>query len=860
MSFIDNTAPNAPIGIPDEDIIVEFDEHPPIEMLDPALTEGLDIEMTEDGGAIIDFDPSTEAEIPPDLPHGANLAEFIDDDTLKSLALELSGLYDEDKETRSDWMQKFNSGLDELGFKTTERSEPFDGASGVFHPLLAEAATQFQSQAYKELLPPGGPVSVSTIGSAPKPEDPNAPSADLIERAARVKEFMNYQITNVMEEFDPELDQMLFYLSLSGSSFKKVYFDQALGRAVSKFITAEDLVVNYNATDLQSAERVTHIIRMSENELKKHQVFGFYRDIDLGSAGDPELNPIEEKIDELNGMTRTGYGSDQYSILEMHVNLDIPNFEDIHPETGEPSGIALPYIVSINYDTSDILGIRRNFGEGDTSLKRKDYFIHYKFLPGLGFYGFGLIHMIGGLASTATSILRQLIDAGTFSNLPGGFKARGTRIEGGDSPVNPGEWKDVDTPGGNIGQIFMPLPYKEPSNVLLQLLGLVIDSGRRFASIADTTISESGSQQNPVGTTMALIERGSKVMSAIHKRLHYAQRKEFKLLSDVFAEYLPPEYPYSIGGVQKAVKQEDFGPEVDVIPVSDPNIFSAAQRVSLAQQQLAMAQAAPEVHNLKEAYRRMYIALEVKNIEDILPKDLQPQPKSPAMEHADVVKGMMLTAFPDQDHMTHIQAHIQFAQVSIVAMNPPFVGALTADIMAHISFIAQAEAQKQVQQIQQQQMQQAALQMQAQGVHPQQIQAQMQQLPQIPPQEIAKLSEQIELKLMTDIIPQIAPTPVDPMKEMHDNEMQVKSQGDMLKAQDAERKTMVDVEKAKEQEETKRLGIQVQQATANQDTAQRREAAHLNAKVQSDGINQRAMAEAEKNDISRRSNFSQGRV
>jgi len=823
--MIDNTQ-MAPQGIPDEEVVVAFEEE---STLPPNIEE-------IDDGVIVDFEPQIENEIPEDLPHGANLAEFIDEQTLKALASDLAELYSGDKDSRKDWLETFTNGLDELGFSNDSKSEPFDGASGVFHPLLAEAATQFQSQAYKELLPAGGPVSTSTVGDV-KIEGQDKQAVDIIERANRVKEFMNYQITDVMEEYDPELDQMLFYLGLSGSSFKKVYFDDTLQRAVSKYITAEDLVINYSATDLKSAERITHVVTVSPNQLRKQQVYGFYRDIALGDPNNTEVDDTVKQNDKFTGINRNNIGNDEHTILEMHVNLDLEGFEDIHPELGEFTGIALPYIVTICEDTLDILSIRRNYNEGDQLRKPKDYFVHYKFLPGLGFYGYGLIHMIGGLAETATSILRQLIDAGTFANLPGGFKARGTRAERPDEPISPGEWRDMDVPGGNIGQAMMPLPYKEPSGVLFQLLGLVIDSGRRFASIADTTLSESGSQQNPVGTTMALIERGSKVMSAIHKRLHYAQKKEFKLLSNLFYEVMPAEYPYATGGMAKVVLKDDFGPDVDVIPVSDPNIFSMAQRTMLAQQQLQMAQAAPEIHNLRESYKRMYDALEIKNPELLLKPEEEQQPKTPAQEHADVMQNKKLQAFQGQEHMAHIQSHIIFAQIPVVGQNPEFLSNIVQDIMQHISFAAQEQVEQGAQMIAQQ----------SGGQLPQEIQQQLQM----------RIS-QIESQMMGEIIPQISPQQEDPMIAMHEREMSIKEQDGVRKSEDNRIKTKADMAKAGMVEETKRMDIEASESEANQNIAQRREAVHIQADSQQASIYQKAVSEAEKNDISRRASFNQG--
>ena len=507
----------------------------------------------------------------------------------------------------AEWEEGYVKGLDLLGIKYEERTQPFAGASGVTHPLIAESVTQFQAQCYKELLPAGGPVKTQIIGMKDQARE---------EQATRVKDFMNYQITEVMEEFDTDTDQMLFYLPLSGSTFKKVYYDPLKQRAVAMFIPAEDMVIPYSATDIATSSRVTHVLRMDENQVRKMQVAGEYRDIELSSSYDDSDGSVKEKVRELDG-TDKSHMDDIYTILEMHVDLDIEGFEDRDP-MGEPTGIKLPYIVTLDKGSGEILSIRRNFRADDPLKRKRQYFVHYKFLPGLGFYGFGLIHMIGGLGRAATSILRQLIDSGTLANLPAGFKARGLRIRNDDEPLNPGEFRDIDAPGGDIRSSIIPLPFKEPSGTLAQLLGSLIDAGRRFVSIADQQVGQNMGKEMPVGTTVALLERGMKVMSAIHKRLHYAQKQEFRLLASILAENLPPEYPYDVSGGNRQVKQTDFDGRIDIIPVSDPNIFSMAQRVTLAQTQLQLAQSNPQVHNLYQAYRRMYLALEVQNIDEVL--------------------------------------------------------------------------------------------------------------------------------------------------------------------------------------------------------------------------------------------------
>lgn len=609
--------------------------------------------------------------------HNANLAEVLDDSVLGSLSSELSTSIDEDKGSREDWEETISKGLNLLGINYQERNEPFLGASGVTHPLLSEAVTQFQAQAYKEMLPPGGPVKTQILG---------VQNREVEDQAQRVKDFMNYQITEVMEEFDQDTDQMLFYLPITGSTFKKVYFDPTRQRAVSKFVPAEDLIVPYAASDLRTAERYTHVVRMSENEIRKLQVGGVYRDVDLSPSEDDESDTtIRSKTDEIQGL-RPGYSDELYTIYEVHVDLDLEGFEDLD-EMGEPTGIRLPYIVTMDADSGQILSLVRNYREQDPLRRKRDFFVHYKFLPGFGFYGFGLLHMIGGLSRAATSILRQLIDAGTLSNLPGGFKARGVRIRNDDEPVNPGEFRDLDVPGGDIRNALMPLPYKEPSGTLAQLLGVVVDSGRRFAQVADTKVADVNSQA-PVGTTVALIEQGSKVISSIHKRLHYAQKAEFRMLAEIFANN-PVPYPYQVGpNINPQIMAQDFDGRVDILPVSDPSIFSMAQRLSLAQTQLQLAQAAPQMHNLYEAYRRMYDALDVKNIDAILPAPQPPQPMDPAMENSMALKGVPSQAFKEQDHRAHIRVHATLIQSPAIQANPQAFGIMQAHIQEHVALFA----------------------------------------------------------------------------------------------------------------------------------------------------------------------------
>ena len=603
---------------------------------------------------------------------GENLAENIDDRELSTIATELVSSFEEDLESRSDWFQTYVDGLDLLGINSESRSQPFVGASGVHHPILAEAVTQFQAQAYKELLPAGGPVDTEVLGMTDDAK---------LEKANRVKNFMNYQITYKMEEYDPEMDQLLFYLPLTGSAFKKIYYDPAVGRAVARFVKSEDLVVPYYAVDLLTSPRITHVIHMAENELRKLQLSGFYVDTDMNSPeSSSDISQVDSKIEELQGLTRT-ISDEEFTLLEMHVDLDLEGHEDTD-ESGEETGLRLPYIVTICKDNNKILAIRPNYDEKDPMRKKVEYFTHYKFLPGLGFYGFGLIHMMGGLTKSVTSILRQLIDAGTLANLPAGFKSRGLNIQRHDDPLQPGEWRDVDAPGGRLQDAFLPLPYKEPSGTLASLLGALVDSGKQFASTVEGPTGD-GNSEAPVGTTVALLEKGQRVMSAIHKRLHYAQRTEFKILKRVFGEFLPAEYPYQVQGGSENVFKTDFDTNVDVIPISDPNIFSMTQRITLAQTQLQMAQAAPDIHNLREAYRKMYIALNIKDIDSVLPPEEEVQPKDPVLENMDALNNTPLQAFPQQNHDAHIAAHTAFLENPMVQQNPAVVAALQAHIQQH---------------------------------------------------------------------------------------------------------------------------------------------------------------------------------
>ena len=749
-----------------------------IQLPDENVTMEDEFQITElpDGGAEIDTDLS-EGIDQTNIPFDANLTEYIKDSDLMDMANDCISSYETDSNSRKDWHDTYVKGLDMLGFKYENRTQPFEGASGVVHPLLAESVTQFQAQAYKELLPPGGPVNTEIVGEITPKEE---------EQSKRVKDYMNYQITHVMKEYDPDMDQLLFYLPLAGSAFKKVYYDSLLQRAVSKFVAGEDCVVNYMASSLEDASRITHVIKMSANDLRKQQVQGFYRDVPIVSGSVSTVNDIREKVNELEGVQNTlSEDDDEHVILEMHTDADIPGFED-------PNGVKLPYIVTLDQYSEQILSIRRNWNEADALKTKKQYFVHYKFLPGLGFYGFGLIHMLGGLSRTATSVLRQLIDAGTLANLPAGFKARGMRIRDDDTPLQPGEFRDVDVTGTSIKESLLPLPYKEPSQTLFQLLGYCVDAGKAFAAIADMKMGE-GNEQNPVGTTLALLERGTKVMSAIHKRLHYAQGIEFNLLATVFQMYLPPEYPYMVRGGNRMIKQTDFDERVDILPISNPNIFSMSQRVMLAQQQLQLAQANPQLHNIREAYRRVYQALDVDNIDALLKADPDtPQPKSPAMENSLAMRGETPKAFPQQNHKAHIDTHGEFMFTRMVQINPQLYAMLEGHIMEHISLMAalQVEQGMKEQEMQIQQMMQQAQQ------NPQMVQQAEQAKQQFMNEKESKIAE-LESVMVAEMAKEeqvkAGNMEQDPLIRLKQQEIDLKAAEMTMKGEVEDNKLMADI-------------------------------------------------------------------
>lgn len=676
---------NVPSQLDPDDLAAEIEVELPgsqenqIDFSGSALNMDVEIIPEEDGGVTIDFEPAGEAKSSEEFYD--NLAENLSEGELGRISSELLGEFDANKASRQEWEDAYANGLELLGFTYEERTQPFRGASGVTHPLLAESATQFQAQAFNELLPASGPVRTTILGDETREKQ---------QQAQRVRQFMNYYITTVMEDYTPDMDQMLFYLPLAGSTFKKVYYDETLGRAVSKFIPAEQLVVPYETSDLDSCPNITQVIRMSLNDLRKKQVSGFYLDIPVIPAQE-EMNSVDDEINRIDGLSPSQVDYD-CTILECHVDLDLEGYEDVDDDD-EPTGIKVPYVVTISQDNGQILSIRRNFNEDDELKRKIQYFVHFKFLPGFGFYGLGLIHTIGGLSRTATAALRQLIDAGTLSNLPAGFKARGLRIRDDDDPLQPGEFRDVDAPGGAIRDSLMPLPFKGPDQTLFALLGFVVDAGQRFSTITNMKVGD-GNQQAAVGTTIALLEQGSRIMSAVHKRLHYAMKQEFKILARVMGESLPQEYPYAVEGADTKVMARDFDDRVDILPVSDPNVFSQAQRIALSQTKLQLAGAAPEMHNMYEVYRDMYDALGVRDAERIMKRvpDEEPMPKDPAQENIDALDMIELRAFEGQNHQAHIMAHLVFGSSPMVQGLPAVAMALQKHVMEHVRIEAKEKA------------------------------------------------------------------------------------------------------------------------------------------------------------------------
>jgi len=759
---------NVPSQLDEDDLLSEIEIELPssqndvMAMINADDVSSIEIVEEEDGGVTVDFDPQADSGSPDDDFY-ANLAEDLSDRELARISNELLGEFDANKASRKDWEDAYANGLDLLGFTYDDRTQPFKGASGVTHPLLAEAATQFQAQAFNELLPPSGPVRTVVMGTETR---------DKQDQAKRVKQFMNYYITNVMEEYTPDMDQMLFYLPLAGSTFKKTYFDAALNRAVSRFVPAENIVVPYETADLQTCPNITQVVRMSLNDLRKNQVSGFYLDIDVIPA-QGDLTSVAEQTNRIDGVSPSQIDYD-CTLLECHVDLDLDGYEELG-EDGEPTGIKIPYIVTISSDNSQILSIRRNYDEEDEAKTKIQYFTHFKFLPGFGFYGLGLIHTIGGLCRTATSALRQLIDAGTLSNLPAGFKARGLRIRDDDEPLQPGEFRDVDAPGGAIRDSLMPLPFKGPDQTLFNLLGFVVEAGQRFATITDLKVGD-GNQSAAVGTTIAMLEQGSRVMSAVHKRLHYAMRKEFKILARVMHESLPQEYPYTVVGDDQKIMKSDFDDRVDVLPVSNPNVFSQAQRIVMAQTKLELATAAPELHNLHEVYRDMYEALGVTDVDRIMASipEENPVPIDPVQENINSLDMLPLNAFEGQDHQAHIMSHMLFGITPMASSLPPVAMTLQKHVMEHVKVAAQEQAV-------------AAMAQQGAQVPPEQQEA-----------EVARLTAQFQAQGMqqlreTSMQLSGAGQP-DPLIQLKEQELQLRAQKDQADANMDSQKLNLDAE------------------------------------------------------------------
>ena len=757
---------------------VPSEEDLQVELEQEQKTKGpVDVQENEDGSVDIDFDPSA-VNTDGGEGHFANLAELLPDDVSDPLGSKMYENYMDYKNSRKDWERTYTSGLELLGFNYDDRTEPFKGASGATHPVLAEAVTQFQALAYKELLPAAGPVRTQIVGM---------PTPDKEAQSMRVKEFMNYQIMSEMPEYEAEFDQMLFYLPLAGSAFKKVYYDEIMQRAVSKFVPADDIVVPYTATSLDDCESVIHRVRMTENELRKQQVGGFYRDIEINPTYMDETSSQKAER-ELDGTSR---GRDQrmYTLLECHVNIDLEGFEDIGVDES-PTGIKLPYIVTVEEGTRKVLSIRRNYEANDGMKNKINYFVHFKFLPGLGFYGFGLTHMIGGLSRTATAALRQLLDAGTLSNLPAGFKMRGIKMRDEAQSIQPGEFRDVDAPGGNLKDAFMTLPFKEPSQTLLQLMGVVVSAGQRFASIADLQVGD-GNQQAAVGTTVAMLERGSRVMSAIHKRMYAAMKKEFKILARLLKTYLPPVYPYDVVGGQNQIKQMDFDDRIDILPVADPNIFSQTQRISLAQTEMQLAASNPQIHNQYEVYRNMYEALGVKDIDLILKKPQKPAPKDPALEHIDALGGKPFQAFPGQDHRAHMTAHLNFLATNLARNAPMVSAAVQKNCLEHISLMGQEQIE---------------LEFREELMELAKMQQMMQQNPQIQ-QQMVPLQQKIEARkailiadMMEDFMKEekaiTSQFDNDPIAKLRARELDIRAQDNEQKRQEAEERLNLEKMKA----------------------------------------------------------------
>lgn len=744
----------------------------------------IEIIIEEDGGAIVEMGEKDADEV----DFYANLAEVIDPDDLAKVGLEVSALFEADKGSRSEWESMYAKGLDLLGLRMDERTKPFRGASGATHPMLTEAIIQFQAQAFKELMPAGGPVRSQIMGKE---------TVEKFQQAGRVQDFMNYQLTTVMEEYTPEFDQQLFYTGYGGSTFKKVYFDYQLGRMVSKLCLADDVYIPYNGSSVVSqCPRLTHRIAMDSNEYKKRAVAGEYLDVVADTYATPtDPSQIQGAVDKVTGIQPTTDVGEVF-LLEQMVDLDLPGFED-KDDKGEPTGIKLPYVVTLVEDSLKVVGIRRNWKEDDEKRLRRNYYVHYVLVEGPGSYGLGFVHLIGGLAKGATSALRQLNDAGTLANLPAGFKAKGARIADDSDPIQPGEWRDIDAGGAELSASLMPLPYKEPSQVLFALMGFLVDSGKRLSSTADMQVGD-GNQYAQVGTTLALLERGSMVMSSIHKRLHYAQTLEFRLLFEGFGQYMPDEYPYEVPGASRKIKKADFDTMVSVQPVADPNIFSSAQRIQIAQMQLQLAQSAPNMHNMYEAYYRMYAALNIRDIDGVLLPQNTNSPRDPASENSDVLNGMKLKAFAGQQHDAHIATHLMMGLSPILQANPLAATELQKHILDHVRLKAEEDVEVEL--------------FKAYGNDPDRMVSAIQKEGMIAVKIAVSLQE--VRKLQEDMAGgNEAPDPLVKLKEV---EIQQRAQNDQAKIGIDQQRLALDQQRQQETLQLNRQKLQLQQAKLNQ--------------------------------------------
>jgi hypothetical protein len=750
----------------------------------PEPQSDIEIIIEEDGGAIVEMGEKDAEEV----DFYANLADVIDPEDMVSVGLEVAALFEADKGSRSEWESMYAKGLDLLGFRMEERTKPFRGAAGATHPMLTEAIIQFQAQAFKELMPAGGPVRSQIMGKE---------TVEKFQQAGRVQDFMNYQLTTVMEEYTPEFDQQLFYTGYGGSTFKKVYYDYQLGRMVSKLCLADDVYIPYNGSSVVSqCPRLTHRIAMDSNEYKKRALAGEYLDVVADTYATPtDPSQIQAAVDKITGIQPTTDVGEVF-LLEQLVDLDIPGFEDLD-EDGNPTGVKLPYVVTLVEDSLKVVGIRRNWKEEDKKRLRRNYYVHYVLVEGPGAYGLGFVHLIGGLGKAATSALRQLIDAGTLSNLPAGFKAKGARIADDSDPIQPGEWRDIDAGGAELSASLMPLPYKEPSQTLFALLGFLVEAGKRLSSTADMQIGD-GNQYAQVGTTLALLERGSMVMSSIHKRLHYAQTLEFRLLFEGFGQYMPDEYPYEVPGASRKIKKADFNTMVSVQPVADPNIFSSAQRIQIAQMQLQLAQSAPNMHNMYEAYYRMYAALNIRDIDGVLLPQNTNSPRDPASENSDVLNGMKLKAFAGQQHDAHIATHLMMGLSPILQANPISASELQKHILDHVRLKAEEDVEVEL--------------FKAYGNDPDRMVSAIQKEGMVAI-KIAVFMQ--EVRKMQDEMAGGDEGP-DPLIKLKETEIQQRAQNDQAKIAIDQKRLALDQQKQQENMQLNRQKLQLQQSKINQ--------------------------------------------